>query len=81
MFRTQLRNSMTEQFIHTLNDIGFELSMFREMVRSFEHCETMLIRKTENKLEKNAFVKYEKALNWGRYPYVLYYTIEVSWSG
>lgn len=47
---------MAKQFICTLKCKDFELSTFREIVRSFENCEKMLSRETENRVEKNRFI-------------------------
>lgn len=59
MFRTRQENSMVEHSIHTLHDKGVELSSFREVMRSFKDCEKHLSRKTENRAEKNAFMRGE----------------------
>lgn len=55
MFTTWQNNSTVEHFIRILYDKGFELSRFREMVRSFKDCEKQLGPKNENRTEKNAF--------------------------
>lgn len=48
---------MAEQFIGILHYKYFGPSMFREMVRSFENCEKLMVWETENRVEKNTVCK------------------------
>lgn len=50
---------MVDRLIRMFHDKEFELSTFREMVRSFEDCEKMLSRETETRVEKNRFIEDE----------------------
>lgn len=50
MSGSQQRNGRAEYIIRVMYDKNFEISKFREIARSFEDCENLLSRETENRV-------------------------------
>lgn len=66
MYGSQQENSMAKRFIRISYNEESESSRSRELIGSFEDCEKIISRETENRVEKNEFTEDEARVKWGR---------------